>query len=708
MRYLFTGGGTGGHVYPALAIADALRRGDPAAEIMYVGVRGRIEEVVVPRRGYRFVPVRSWPFPASPLSSESVRFVSFLLLGFLKSLFLVMKHRPDVIVGTGGYGSAPVIFAWAVLRHLGLTRAKTFVHEQNAYPGLLNRAVARVVDRVGLTFPEAGRHLTGRSVRFVGYPVRSEIASIDRTTARLRLGIPQEARTLLVFGGSGGSRAINRALVDCLGRLMEMPDLYILHGTGRYRGVNYDAVRDTRERLLGRGLDEREIPRYRRSDYFDEIGGAYMASDLIVCRAGAGTLAEAALCGLPAVIVPMSAAAGDHQAMNARSIEEAGAAKVVYEEVGLEENGRHVRYVDAEKLANTVLELLNDQVALSRMSSASRLLADRDALTRILESIKDLTSPAPACEALAEGVPEPFAVRTPRSPYRLLSEVERLVAASALPAAGQAEMAYLRYRADSCLASDAWQIRNVGVKLVGLLGYAERLPHLLAMLSDRTPAGWFERVLGGDFRQVGFIRRNICMAVSQLGMYDTEVRVALMSALSDPYFEVRSSAARALSALSSRVGSDPEVEDALIRGLNDTHFEVVMECASALGKLGRRATVFDALQGCYYHHNWKVRNATVRAIIDLVKRDVIKDNAMVCSALDRVLGTCVDFRAMFPLKQSLQDLGRLVADDTVGEGRETPVAPPGTLSDAPPVGLAVDAKDCALEQAVLEVTEGGQ
>ncbi|MBI4530831.1 MAG: glycosyltransferase [Candidatus Latescibacteria bacterium] len=679
MRYLFTGGGTGGHVYPALAIADAIRRRDPTTEILYIGVRGRIEEQIVPQRGYRFIPVRSHPFPSKKVSVEAVWFLLLIGLGVLKSLVLLLSFRPTVVIGTGGYGSAPVIFGWAVLRWFRVSRAKSFIHEQNAFPGLLNRVVGRIVDRVGVTFAEAMAYFAEGKVERVGYPVRGEIVDTGREEARRCLKIPPEAHVLLVVGGSGGSRAINRGIVDALPCLLKVPDLYILHGTGRYRGPEYDAVKDTEGRLVLRGIDERAIPRYRRSDYFHDIGYAYRASDLVVCRGGAGTLTEVALCGLPSIIIPMSASAGDHQAMNARAREAAGAARVLYEEIGFTGEGVPIRYVDGEKLTQCLLDLLHDPERRRAMSEAALSLADREALDRIVRLIDGLVhTDEHRRRLLAEGrrqrgwwidsvsrwrgaegygyPPLHF-----QSPFHTLREVERLSTIYGNRIAESPDIAYLRYKADSYLVAEAWQTRNVGVKLVGLLLYRERLPLLLTFLRDRTPAPWIERLFGGDFRQVGFIRRNLCQTIWQLDVYCSDVRDALLNALSDPYYEVRSWAARALGMLAHRIVDDADIERCLIEGLRDPHFEVVVECVTALARVGQHAFVFDALRTCYFHHNWKVRDAMVRAIIQLLKRGIITDQDHVRQDLDRILGTCVDFQAFFPLKQALQELGKLVA-----------------------------------------------
>ena len=179
MKYLLTGGGTGGHVYPALAVADELRRRDPEAKFLYVGVRGRLEESVVPARGYPLRFVHARPFPRSRSPFALVWFALHLSLGILVASVLLLHFRPHVIFGTGGFVSAPIMFACGVLRRLGLCRARLFVYSPDAQPGLLNQIAGRLADRIGVVFEQAGRWFDMKRVAIVGFPVRRELLALD-------------------------------------------------------------------------------------------------------------------------------------------------------------------------------------------------------------------------------------------------------------------------------------------------------------------------------------------------------------------------------------------------------------------------------------------------------------------------------------------------------------------------------------------------
>ena len=215
---------------------------------------------------------------------------------------------------------------------------------------------------------------------------------------------------------------------------------------------------------------------------------------------------------------------------------------------------------------------------------------------------------------------------------------------------------YLKYRVDGYLKATAWPIRNEGVKLVGLLGYRDRLPFVLALLRDKTPAPLFQRLFGGDYRQVGFIRRNAVTTVEQLGVYDESVRTRLLDLLTDPYYEVRSAAARAFAALAQDTAdTDKEVLNALRGLLRESSFEIKSAAIRALGRMGDGA-VADWLRPFYQDPNGKVRQAVIDALADLVGRKMIADLDGLREELDDILVTSNHFDPDFPIKRTLNRL----------------------------------------------------
>ena len=383
-RILLAGGGTAGHVNPALAIGSALATAE--TRLLYVGVRGRVEEEVVPREGIPIKYIRASGYPGS-ISLKMVPFLLNLLIGTLQSLFILLRFRPEIIVGTGGYVSAPVIIASLILRKLRLGKSRVFIHEQNAIPGKLNRIMGRFAHKVMVTFPETLSSFPGNGA-LVGYPLRKRIAQVNRAEASQKIDfrIPEGRKVVFVFGGSQGARTINRALVDALGHLLPYRDsLFIIHGVGLSKSHDYNPLKDTETRLRQLYGEEqlRDIEGfYAYRAFFHDIELYYALSDLIVTRGGAGSLNEISAMGKPALVIPKSNLPGDHQVMNARSMERAGGAEILYEQIA-SVNGKLSESIDGKILAEKLLSLLHNELLLQQMSQNSRSFLNHNALVQI-------------------------------------------------------------------------------------------------------------------------------------------------------------------------------------------------------------------------------------------------------------------------------------------------------------------------------------
>ncbi len=358
MRYLIAGGGTGGHIYPALTIAEALRELDPAAEFVYVGTATGREAKVVPRAGIPFVTISSAGIVnLSPV--EKLKGGFKVLRGLLDSLGHIRRFRPDVVIGTGGYVSGPVLLA------ARLARRPIVIQEQNAFPGVTNRIASRWARAVFVPYEEAHPHFPpGTPLLTVGNPVRKEIAAAERSLGRQVFGYAEDDLVLLVMGGSGGARDFHRAVVAAVRRLIpEIPRLRVLHIAGeRY-------LQQVQE-LYG------ETERVTAVAYLHNMPEAYAAADAGVFRAGAITLAEVQVRGLPAVLIPSPNVTHNHQDWNARTLERRGAAQVVRE-----------RESSPERLAQALRTVLLDEEARADMRQALQALAQPDAGRTIAEAI---------------------------------------------------------------------------------------------------------------------------------------------------------------------------------------------------------------------------------------------------------------------------------------------------------------------------------
>ncbi len=659
MKYLLTGGGTGGHVYPALAIANEIRQSRADAEFLYVGHRDKLEAWVVPEQGYPIRFVRALPFPRTRSLVLLLRFAIALAIGVVQGAFILLRYRPQIIISTGGFVSAPTLFAHGVLAKVGLSRARVFLYEPNAYPGLLNQITGRLAQRIGVAFEQAGRWFDAERVAVVGYPVRRSFLQLDRPAAREKLGIDQGRKVVLAFGGSGGAKAINEAVLKALPR-WHAAGLVVIHVTGRYKGPDYDAVAETEAALAALGM-EGECDWYRRLDYADQIAELVAAADLVICRAGAGTLTEMAVSGTPTLIVPLPTAAEDHQALNAREMERIGAAQVLYQEA-FWDNAAIYSGLDSEELAQQVIALCADEERLQAMSAAAKTIPKANSLELIAAELNGLIA-GQRPPVLRLELP-PAKSGLPTAPNALLRWVQtRVKEVGGVEAMECGELAYLRYQADRLLASEGWcEIplgrRNVGIKLVAVLRYQERLPLLLGILTDRTPTGWTRRFCGGDFRHGGIIRRNVVeYGLRGLGATDAQTRAALLNALEeDPYFEVRAWSAQAFGEMFT---ADDEIENALCAALDDSAPEVVVQALSALGKISHNPDLLGRLRRFYLHPNWQFREQVVLVLIEFLQRGVLEP-AQLERDLDQVLISMPYFEPEFTLGAHLRELAKRV------------------------------------------------
>ncbi|MBM3263893.1 MAG: glycosyltransferase [candidate division Zixibacteria bacterium] len=667
--YIFTGGGTGGHVYPGLSIADEIRAGNPNAQIVYIGARGRIEATLVPRRGYpiHLISAQSMPWHFSLL--PMLQFMLRTGIGVLESLLLLLRIRPDMVVATGGYASSPVLLALWLLRRLRLSSARCFVHEQNVVPGKANRLAGYIADRVGVSFAESLTFFpSGKAVR-VGYPVRREIGAVARAVARAELGIPDTDRVVFVFGGSQGARSINRAVVDALPTLLASPNVRVIHVTGQTKNAEYDAEMDTRTRMEPLSLSQECLSRYHLYGYAHEIERFYAASDIVIGRAGAATVTEICACGLPSILIPLPYAPGDHQALNARTLENGGAGLVVYEETAIIDD-RIVSTVDGIRLAARIFDILDHPDRRASMSTRATALFDRNGATRIAEEIdrlqQDLPPDVSDSGPLADAPEGRHATIAQLSPFRLVQRFSKKKDEAFIRLVGED---YLKYRVDGYLKNETWTIRNEGVKLAGLLGYTDRLAFILGLLRDKTPTSRLQRLFGGDYRQVGFIRRNAVHTLRQLDQYSPEVRQVLLETLKDPYFEVRTASARTIAAFADRIGQDEEMVKNIRVLIADPALEVSVEAIKTSGKIGD-ISYMDDLRKFYLHPNWLLRDAVIQALTDLVRRNRIPDLVSLREDIHRMMITCNHFEPFFPIKRTLSDLETLIRQ----KGSASPVS----------------------------------
>lgn len=365
MKFVVTGGGTGGHIYPALAIARGLmdRFG---ASVYYIGGTRGLESDIVPREGLPFKSIPLAGFKRG-LSPANLTVAWKALSGVMKARGYLKEVGPDAVIGTGGYVCGPVVLAAA------LSGIPTLIHEQNAFPGLTNRVLARFSGCVAATFEESKKYFPSRApVKVTGLPVRKEILAAERDKAREKMGLQPGNLLVVSFGGSQGARSINSAMLEVLARFAGHAQTSFLHVTGP---GNYDSFTGA----LGRSIKVEHHGNITITPYLHDMPTALAAADLTVCRAGAATLAELTAVGLPALLVPYPHAAANHQEHNARALEKNGAAVVIKDsELG------------GEMLASQIERLAAHRETLEKMAGACKSLGRPGALDDILDCVRDL------------------------------------------------------------------------------------------------------------------------------------------------------------------------------------------------------------------------------------------------------------------------------------------------------------------------------
>ena len=356
---MIAGGGTGGHLYPGIALARELKRRDPATEVSFVGTQAGIEARVVPREGFDLDLIRVQGLKGKSRVERAIGF-ALLPIAALDALGVISKRKPDVVVGVGGFASGPVLLFAALLGY------PTMLLEQNALPGITNRLLARVVRAAAVNF-EAALAFFPRTGFVAGNPVRPEFFPAQNEEANDRFTQPRDAARVLVFGGSQGAHAINVAMVEAAARLAASGvRLAITHQTGER---DLDLVRSAYERA---GLQARV------EAFIFQIDREMKAAEVVVCRAGATTLAELAASGTPAILIPLQNSTDDHQRKNAEVFGKAGAAAVIEE--------RELKNALAEMLE----AIVSDESGRRRMSAAARALARPDAAQRIADRVEQL------------------------------------------------------------------------------------------------------------------------------------------------------------------------------------------------------------------------------------------------------------------------------------------------------------------------------
>lgn len=369
-RVMIATGGTGGHINPGLAVAGYIRENYPDAQILFVGTAVKMEAQLVPAAGYDFKTIDIQGF-SRDLNLEGIKTNIATAIKLVKSSSqakkIISEFKPDVVIGFGGYVSGPVLKTAA---KMGIPTA---VHEQNAFPGVTNKALAKKVDRVMLTAPEAEKYMQPKNPCVVtGLPVRGEMISADRDISRAELKV-DDRPVILSMGGSLGARVINEAMTELISERYQQKNCYFLHATGKNGVGMFDVIKNEK------GINLEENKHIMLREYIDDMYRCMAAADLVICRAGASSLSELQAMGKPSILIPYPYAAENHQYHNAMALVKNNAAILIEE-----------KDFTGERLIKEVDALLADPERLKTIGENARKMAIYDATERIVNCICEI------------------------------------------------------------------------------------------------------------------------------------------------------------------------------------------------------------------------------------------------------------------------------------------------------------------------------
>ena len=362
MKVIMTGGGTGGHIYPAIAIAEKIKHENPDAEILFVGTEHGIEKTLVPKNGYdiRFIKVRG--FDRKNLL-KNFRTVVECAEGSFMAKKIIKEFRPDLVIGTGGYVCGPVV---RMAHKLGV---KTYIHEQNAFPGMTNKLLEKYVEKVFISFPEAKKYFKmPEKLVLTGNPVRESFFSGSRSEARKRLGISEDKFMVLSFGGSRGARRINESMLDVADFLAGQAEVELYMAAG---DMFYEQAKEyLAEHLNAPGKN------IHLMEYIDDMDSYLKATDVVIGRSGALTVSEITVCGRASILIPSPNVTGNHQYFNAKAVADKGGAILIEEKV-----------LTDEILLENIMKLKKNRSLLSEMEEAAKKAAPGRACDIIYENL---------------------------------------------------------------------------------------------------------------------------------------------------------------------------------------------------------------------------------------------------------------------------------------------------------------------------------
>lgn len=365
--YFITGGGTGGHIYPAIAIAEALRKDETTKDIYYIGNPNNLEYGIVKKAHFKFLPIKVSGMPRK-IGWDFIKWGIELELANWKALYYLWRFKPDAILGTGGYVSAPALMA------SNLSKTPYMIHDCDAQPGMVSKFVAPMAKQVSLAFEDSASYIRSNNISINGNPIREQFKTLTKEQARQNMNLENKT-TITIMGGSQGAKSIDDATIQCLKQIFEKYDVQVIFQTG---AKHYENTIKVLEEVYPKFEHNKNLV---IKPYFDDMVTALKATDIAISRAGSLSLSEICACGIAPILIPYPYAAADHQRKNAKSLLNKNACLYLED-----------KETTGETLLEKLDELLSDPEKLASIQANTRALAKLDATQTIVEQLKKVAS----------------------------------------------------------------------------------------------------------------------------------------------------------------------------------------------------------------------------------------------------------------------------------------------------------------------------
>lgn len=365
--YFITGGGTGGHIYPAIAIAEALRKDETTKDIYYIGNPNNLEYGIVKKAHFKFLPIKVSGMPRK-IGWDFIKWGIELELANWKALYYLWRFKPDAILGTGGYVSAPALMA------SNLSKTSYMIHDCDAQPGMVSKFVAPMAKQVSLAFEDSASYIRSNNISINGNPIREQFKTLTKEQARQNMNLENKT-TITIMGGSQGAKSIDDATIQCLKQIFEKYDVQVIFQTG---AKHYENTIKALEEVYPEFEHNKNLV---IKPYFDDMVTALKATDIAISRAGSLSLSEICACGIAPILIPYPYAAADHQRKNAKSLLNKNACLYLED-----------KETTGETLLEKLDELLSDPEKLASIQANTRALAKLDATQTIVEQLKKVAS----------------------------------------------------------------------------------------------------------------------------------------------------------------------------------------------------------------------------------------------------------------------------------------------------------------------------